>query len=82
VRRMDIHEKLAAKSADIGALADQLIRNSKQIHEPAEILLAEQSSKKYAYENGLRVVSEKQPGLVYPYLDVFSSLLLTALRDG
>ena len=71
----DILEQLAIKGADIGAIADQLIKDSKQLPGLVKALQTEKSAKKFSYEKALRLVSEKQPGLIYPYFDVFVDLL-------
>ena len=71
----DILKQLAAKRTDISLIADQLILHSKQIPRLVEALQTEKSSKKFAYEKALRLVSEKQPDLIYPYFDVFIDLL-------
>ncbi len=71
----DVLKQLAVKGADINAVADWLIEDRKQIPVLVEALLSEKSSKKFAYEKALRLVSEKQPGLIYPYFDVFVGLL-------
>jgi hypothetical protein len=71
----DILEQVAAKGADAGAMADRLINDSEQIPALIEALRIEKSSKKFAYEKVLRLVSEKQPALIYPYFDFFCSLL-------
>jgi hypothetical protein len=71
----DIFEALAVKGADIRLLADQLIKNRRQIPELVEALQTEKSAKKYAYEKILRFVSERRPDLIYPHFDVFAGLL-------
>jgi hypothetical protein len=73
--KSDILERLAAKGADAGAMADRLIANSEHIPAVIEALQVEQSAKKFAYEKVLRLVSEKQPALIYPYFDFFCTLL-------
>jgi len=71
----NILERLGTKGADISALADQLIKNSEQIPEVVEALQVEQSSKKYAYEKVLRLISERRPELTYSFFDIFVRLL-------
>jgi hypothetical protein len=75
VMNSNILDQVSAKGADIGALADQLIKNSESIPKLIDALKTEESSKKYAYEKVLRFVSAKQPALIYPYFDFFCSLL-------
>jgi hypothetical protein len=71
----DILEALVAKGADVSMLADQLIADDKQIPKLVEALQVEKSSKKYAYEKVLRIISERRPQLVYPYFGIFCALL-------
>lgn len=71
----DVLRQLAVKGADIHAIADRLIKDRKQIPTLVQALQSEKSSKKFAYEKALRLVSEKQPGLIYPYFDAFIELL-------
>jgi len=73
--RDNILEQLGTKGVDIHAIATRLIRNRKQIPIVVEALQAEKSSKKYAYEKVLRLISDKKPELIYPYFNVFSKLL-------
>jgi hypothetical protein len=70
-----ILEALAVKGADIGALADRLIGDSRQIPELVDALRTEKSAKKYAYEKILRFVSERRPDLIYPHFEAFIGLL-------
>ena len=70
-----ILEQLAAKGADIGAIADRLVEDAQQIPTVIRALKEEKSSRKFAYEKVLRLVSEKRPELIYPYFDYFCSLL-------
>ncbi len=70
-----ILEALAVKGADIGALADRLIADSRQIPELVNALQTEKSAKKYACEKILRIVSERRPDLIYPHFEAFINLL-------
>ena len=67
--------KLGAKGADIQGIVNGLVKKSRQIPDLVEALQAEKSSKKYAYEKALRLLSEKNPEWIYPYFDVFVSML-------
>ena len=71
----DVLKQLAVKGAYINAIVDRLIEDRKQIPGLVEALQAEKSSQKFAYEKALRLVSEKQPRLIYPYFDFFINLL-------
>jgi hypothetical protein len=75
VTNANILEQVAAKGADLSAIADQLIRDCEQIPILIDALKVEKRAKKFAYEKVLRVVSAKQPALLYPYFDFFCSLL-------
>jgi hypothetical protein len=70
-----ILEKLAEKGADIPGLVDQFIENNPNIDFLVNALRTEQSAKKFAYEKALRLISEKQPQMIYPYFDIFAGLL-------
>jgi len=72
---LDILDQISKKGADIGAIADRLIKNSRQIPAVVKALQTEKSAKKFAYEKTLRLISERAPGLVYPFFDVFVELL-------
>jgi hypothetical protein len=72
---LNIPEQLGVKNADIGVIASRLIQESEQIPKLMEAFQVEISSKKYAFEKVLRLVSESQPALIYPYFDVFIKLL-------
>jgi hypothetical protein len=71
----NILDRVAAKGADISALADQIMKDSASIPILIDALKIEKSSKKFAYEKVLRLISAKQPALIYPYFDFFCSLL-------
>ncbi|MEJ2109967.1 MAG: hypothetical protein P8Z37_08645 [Acidobacteriota bacterium] len=72
---MRLLEELTPKGADIEGIAGKRIRTSEQVEGLVEALEKEKSSKKYAFEKALRIVSEKKPKLVYPYFDFFVSML-------
>ena len=71
----NILEQISSKGADIDSIASQLTRNRNLIPRIIDALQAEKSSKKYAYEKVLRLLSEKKPQRVYPYFNVFAELL-------
>ncbi|MBN2320350.1 MAG: hypothetical protein JXR49_14805 [Acidobacteria bacterium] len=70
-----ILDQLGVRGADIGSIADQLVKNRRHIPLLVEALQVEKSSKKYAYEKTLRLVSEMKPELLYPHFDVFVRML-------
>ena len=75
MQQNNILDQVASKGADLDVLADQLIKDSKQIPILIEALKTEKSAKKFSYEKALRLVSAKQPASIYPYFDFFCSLL-------
>jgi hypothetical protein len=75
MQQSNILDKVASKGADLSVLADQLIKDGKQISILIEALKTEKSAKKFSYEKVLRLVSAKQPASIYPYFDFFSNLL-------
>jgi hypothetical protein len=75
MQKNNILDQVASKGADLSVLADQLIKDSKQIPILIEALKTEKSAKKFSYEKVLRLVSAKQPTSIYPYFDFFCSLL-------
>ena len=68
-------DQLGVKGADIDSIADQLVKNSRQIAALVEALQVEESPKKYAYEKALRRVSEIRPERLYSHFDVFTRML-------
>jgi hypothetical protein len=75
MEQKNILDQVAAKGADLSAIAEMLIQKSEQIPALIEALKTEKSSRKFAYEKALRMTSEKQPASIYPYFDFFCSLL-------
>jgi hypothetical protein len=75
MEKNNILDQVAAKGADLSAMADRLIKDSDQISMLVEALKTEKSAKKFAYEKVLRFISAKQPASIYPYFDFFSNLL-------
>jgi hypothetical protein len=71
----NILDEVAAKGADLDAIAEQLIMQSEQIPTLIDALKTEKSSKKFAYEKALRFASQKQPASIYPYFDFFCGFL-------
>ena len=71
----NILEQISSKGANIDSVAYQLTRNRNLIPRIIDALQAEKSSKKYAYEKVLRLLSGIKPQLVYPYFNVFAELL-------
>jgi len=72
---MGIIEQLGQKGADIDAIVERMIAHPASIVGLIEAVQVEKGTAKYAYEKVLRLVSEREPELVYPWFDVFVALL-------
>lgn len=70
-----ILEQLGQKGVDITKIVDRVIDKPKEIGELVEALKVEKRAVKFSYEKVLRLVSMRQPELIYPYFDVFVGLL-------
>jgi len=70
-----IIEQLDQKGADITAVVDRVIEKPDVISELVEALKIETRAVKFSYEKVLRLISESQPNLIYPYFDLFVDLL-------
>ena len=70
-----ILEQLGQKEIDITQIAERMIKNPDKIDEVIEALKVEKRAIKFSYEKVLRLVSERRPELIYPYFDVFVTLL-------
>jgi hypothetical protein len=62
----DILEQLAAKGADIRAIADGIIGDRQQIPRLAEALQSEKSSRRCAYEKAERFLRTHEPSAKEP----------------
>jgi hypothetical protein len=70
-----ILEQLEHKGADIAGIVDRVIKKPDEIAVLVEALKVERRAVKFSYEKVLRLVSERRPELIYPYFDVFVTLL-------
>lgn len=68
-------EKLGAKGADIPEIVESLLKSKHQVPAIVEALQVEKSPRKYSCEKTLRLLSEKRPEWIYPYFDLFVSML-------
>lgn len=68
-------EQLGQKGADTEAIAEQVIAHPEAIGELVEAIQAEKGTARYNYEKVLRLVSEREPELVYPWFGAFVALL-------
>lgn len=68
-------EQLGQKGVDIEAIAERVIARPESVAELVEAVQTEKGTAKYAYEKVLRLVSEREPGLIYPRFEVFVTLL-------
>jgi hypothetical protein len=72
---MDMAKELGRKGADAGKIAGYVIKQPGCIESLIEGLKASKGTLRYGCEKVLRLVSEKRPGLIYPYFDLYSQLL-------
>jgi hypothetical protein len=68
-------KKIALKGSNPAKIADQVIQSPDLIQGVIEGLSAKQPSAKYGCEKVLRKIGERQPDLLYPYFDYFTTLL-------
>ena len=73
--RKSVIEQLGRKGADIEAIARRVIAHPESLAELVEAVQREKGTAKYAYEKVLRLVSEREPELIYPWFEVFVKLL-------
>jgi len=73
--KSDILEQLGQKGADIPAFVERVIKKPKEIPVLIEALKVEKRAVKFSYEKVLRLASERQPELIYPYFEEFVDLL-------
>ena len=71
---MDIAKEISKKGADAEKIARYAIKNPHCIEQLVEGVTAPKGSLRFGYEKVLRLVSEQQPELIYPYFDIFKEL--------
>jgi hypothetical protein len=72
---MAFHTELSKKSVNIGTIADRIARRPQLLLEVFEGLSADQARVKYGCLKLLRLMSERQPAVLYPEFDRFVALL-------
>jgi hypothetical protein len=72
---MNIEEEVKKKGFDAGKMAEQVINEPESIAQLIEGIKAPKGTLRYGYEKILRLVSEKRPELIYPFFDVYTTLL-------
>ena len=72
---MGIAEQLTEKGVDPDALAAEAIATPELIEELVQGLMASKGTLRYGCEKVLRLISEQQPELVYPFFDRYVELL-------
>jgi hypothetical protein len=72
---MSIAKQIGQESADIPGVAERVIRNPEHIAELIESIQAPRGTIRFSCEKTLRLISERQPELVYPHFDLFTALL-------
>lgn len=70
-----IVQQIRQKGVDINVIVRQVINNPEYIPELINVIDTDTSSVKFGCEKALRLVSERQPELIYPYFDFFTKLL-------
>jgi len=72
---MNIIEKISKKGSDKEQIAKEVIRSPEYLPQLFEGLTHEKGSIKFGCEKVLRLISEQQPELIYPYFDIFVKML-------
>lgn len=70
-----LHSQIAMKDSDKERIAARVIRNPQRIPELIEGLTSDRPPIKYGCGKVLRIVSDREPGLLYPHMDFFVGLL-------
>jgi hypothetical protein len=73
--KMNIAEEIGQNGADIAGIAESVIKNPEYLPALIEGVQAPRGAIRFSYEKTLRLISERQPGLVYPHFDLFAGLL-------
>lgn len=68
-------KNLGAKGADFADPVEGSVKTRRQIPKIIRALMVEKGPGKYSCEKALRLLSEKKPEWVYPYFDLFVSML-------
>lgn len=70
-----IVQQISQKGSDKEKVAEQVIKNPGLLPEVFAGLEADKARIKYGCEKILRLISEKNPGVIYPYFDFFTEML-------
>ena len=73
---MDLAKEIGKKGFNAAIIAQYAIENPDNIERLIEGIIAPKGSIRFGYDKVLRLISEKQPELVYPYFEVFRKLSL------
>lgn len=71
----ELLQEIAKKETDIDEIADRVINNPELLSEVFQGLESDTARIKYGSEKVLRLISEKEPKILYPHFDFFASLL-------
>lgn len=71
---MDLAKEIGKKGADAAKIAGYVMKNPHCVGQLIDGVTAPKGSIRFGYEKVLRLISEQQPELVYPYFDVFQKL--------
>lgn len=75
MKSRSLHTELAAKTANFETLAQEVSQQPELLREAFEGLAANKARIKYGCLKLLRIISEKQPAVLYPEIDRFFRLL-------
>jgi hypothetical protein len=70
-----LQRQIARKGSDKEKLAQRVVRDPGLLPDLLDGLHSDRAAVKYGCAKVLRIVSETEPGLVYPYIDLFEGLL-------
>jgi hypothetical protein len=68
-------KQIARRGTDAGGIADKVIKNSRLLSEIFNGLSSDKARIRYGCDKVLRIVSEKDPEILYPKIDFFAKQL-------
>jgi len=74
-RKTDLLGQISSKNLDPATIADQALRAPALIGHLIAGLSAKEAAVKYGCDKALRLISARQPELLYPHFDFFSAML-------
>ena len=73
--KKEIIQRIKQKGTDLIQVANRVIENPDAVQEIIEVIRTEKGSTKFRCEKVLRLVSERNPKIIYPHFDLFAEWL-------